>query len=87
MQIPVKDRGNYLRGLLIMAKMDEDISELDRTIIINTAKHLGYARDFYEGILSTIMRNEYIGNEPIMFDSTNLANHFLMDAIKLAGAN
>ncbi len=87
MQIPVKDRGNYLRGLLIMAKMDEVISEMDRTIIIKTAKHLGYAPDFYEGILSTVMRNEYIGNEPIMFDSTKLAKHFLMDAIKLAGAN
>ncbi len=87
MQIPVKDRGNYLRGLLILAKMDEDISEMDRTIIINTAKHLGYAPDFYEGILNTVMRNEYIRNEPIMFDSTNLAKHFLIDAMKLAGAN
>ena len=77
MQIPVEDRGKYLRGLLIMAKMDEDISEMDRTIIINTAKHLGYATDFYEGILNTVMRNKYIGNEPIMFNSTNLAKHFL----------
>ena len=33
------------------------------------------------------MRNEYIGNEPIMFNSTNLAKHFLIDAMKLAGAN
>lgn len=87
MLIPVKDRGKYLRGLLIMAKMDEVVSEMDRTIIINTAKHLGYSPDFYEGILNTLMRNEYIDNEPIMFDSTNLAKHFLIDAINLAGAN
>jgi len=87
MKIPVKDRGKYLRGLLIMAKMDEHISDLDREIIINTAKHLGYAADFYEGILNTLMKNEYIGNEPILFDSTNLAKHFLIDAINLAGAN
>jgi len=87
MLIPVKDRGKYLRGLLIMAKMDEVVSEMDRTIIINTAKHLGYAPDFYEGILNTLMRNEYIGNDPIIFDSTNLAKHFLIDAINLAGAN
>ena len=87
MQIPVKDRGKYLRGLLIMVKMDEFISEMDRKIIIHTAKHLGYSADFYEGILNTLMRNEYIGNEPIMFDSTKLAKHFLIDAINLAGAN
>ena len=87
MQIPVKDRGKYLRGLLIMAKMDEVISEMDRTIIIKTAKHFGYSPDFYEGILNTLMRNEYIGNEPIIFYSTNLAKHFLIDAINLAGAN
>lgn len=86
MQIPLKDRGKYLRGLLIMAKMDLVVSEMDRTIIINTAKHLGYAPDFYEGILNTLMKNEYIGNEPIIFDSTNLAKHFLIDAINLAGA-
>jgi len=86
MQIPVKDRGKYLRGLLIMAKMDLVVSEMDRTIIINTAKHLGYAPDFYEGILNTLMKNEYIGNEPIIFDSANLAKHFLVDAINLAGA-
>jgi len=87
MQIPVKDRGKYLRGLLIMVKMDEFISEMDRKIIIHTAKHLGYSADFYEGILNTLMRNEYIGNEPIMFDSAKLAKHFLIDAINLAGAN
>jgi hypothetical protein len=87
MQIPVKDRGKYLRGLLIMVKMDEFISEMDRKIIIHTAKHLGYSADFYEGILNTLMRNEYIGNEPIMFDSSKLAKHFLIDAINLAGAN
>ena len=87
MQIPAEDRGKYLRGLLIMVKMDEDISQVDRKIIINTAKHLGYATDYYEGILNTLMRNEYIGNEPIMFDSINLAEHFLIDAINLAGTN
>ncbi|MGB5896122.1 MAG: hypothetical protein WBG58_18250 [Ignavibacteriaceae bacterium] len=87
MQIPVKDRGKYLRGLLIMVKMDEFISEMDRKIIIHTGKHLGYSADFYEGILNTLMRNEYIGSEPIMFDSTNLAKHCLIDAINLAGAN
>ncbi len=87
MQIPVEDRGKYLRGLLIMVKMDEVITEMDRTIIINTAKHLGYAPDFYETVLNTFMRNEYIDNEPIMFDSANLAKHFLIDAINLAGAN
>ena len=87
MQIPLEDRGKYLRGLLIMVKMGEFISEMDRKIIIHTAKHLGYSADFYEGILNTLMRNEYIGNEPIMFDSANLAKHFLIDAINLAGAN
>jgi len=87
MQIPVEDRGKYLRGLLIMVKMDEVITEMDRIIIINTAKHLGYAPDFYKSILNTFMRNEYIDNEPIMFDSVNLAKHFLIDAINLAGAN
>ncbi|MCH7724449.1 MAG: hypothetical protein IIC76_14090, partial [Bacteroidetes bacterium] len=49
MQIPVEDRGKYLRGLLIMVKMDKVISEMDRTFIIGTAKRLGYAPDFYEG--------------------------------------
>ena len=87
MQIPVEDRGKYLRGLLIMVKMDKVISEIDRTIIISTAKHLGYAPDFYEGILSTLMINEHIGSEPIMFDSANLAKHFLIDALNLAGTN
>lgn len=87
MQIPVEDRGKYLRGLLIIVKMDMVISEMDRKIIIGTAKHLGYAPAFYEGILNTLMINEYIGSEPIMFDSTNLAKHFLIDAINLAGAN
>ncbi len=70
-----------------MVKMDEVISEMDRTIIMKTPKHLGYAPDFYEGILHTLLRNEYIGSEPIMFDSANLAKHFLIDAINLAGAN
>ena len=40
MQIPVEDRGKYLRGLLIMVKMDKVISEMDRTIIMSISKDL-----------------------------------------------
>ena len=87
MKIPDVDRSKYLRGLLIVARMDKQISESDNKIITNTAKHLGFSSDFYDEVLNTLLFNEYICNDPVSFETSYLAKHFLTDAIKLAGTN
>ena len=87
MKIPDVDRSKYLRGLLIVARMDKQISESDKKIITNTAKHLGFSSNFYEEVLNTLLFNEYICNDPVSFETSYLAKHFLTDAIKLAGIN
>ncbi len=87
MKIPAVDRSKYLRGLLIVARMDKRISESDKKIITNTAKHLGFSSNFYEEVLNTLLFNQYICNDPVSFETSYLAKHFLTDAIKLACSN
>jgi len=84
MNIPVIERGRYLRGLLIVARLDRRISETDKQIIKKTAHQFGYSPDFYEEILKNLLINEYICNDPIKFDDEMFAKHFMLDAIKIA---
>ena len=87
MNIQFSERGKYLRGLFVVARMDNSISATDRILLKNTAKYLGYSNDFYEEIVKTVMQNEFIPNDPVKFNSTALARYFISDALKLASAD
>ncbi len=83
MNIPVKDRSNYLKGLLIMAKKDNALSEAEKKLIRHRAKKLGFANDFYEETLQNLLSNQYILEEPIVFSNKQLAKAFISDGLKL----
>ena len=48
MSIPVQDKSSYLKGLLIIAKRDKQLSDSEEEILKNIAKKLGFSTDFYE---------------------------------------
>ena len=84
MDIPQLDRSNYLKGLLITARRDNQLAESEITIIKKLAARLGFSSDFFEETISHLLENKYITEEPIKFSNQEIAKSFLEDGLKLA---
>ena len=84
MDIPQLDRSNYLKGLLITARRDNQLAESEITIIKKLAARLGFSSDFFEETISHLLENKYITEEPIKFSIREIAKSFLEDGLKLA---
>lgn len=81
------DKSNYLKGLLIVARLDERLIDRERDQIRNVATKLGFSKDFYEETLKNLMINENISDNPLMFSSPAIAEIFLNEALSLAYAD
>ncbi len=84
MEIPIKDKSNYLKGLLIVAKKDKQLADSEKKIIRGIGEKLGFAPDFYEDVLKDLLSNEYILEDPIKFSNIKIAKSFIDDGLKLA---
>lgn len=84
MDIPQLDRSNYLKGLLITARKDNQLSETETSIIKKLATRLGFSSDFFEETISNLLENKYITEEPLKFSKQNIAKSFVEDGLKLA---
>ena len=84
MEIPQIDRSNYLKGMLITARKDNQLNETEISIIKKFAKRLGFSSDFYEETISHLLENKYITEDPIKFSSQDIAKSFIEDGLKLA---
>ena len=84
MEFSVLDKSNYLKGLLIIAKKDNKLTEPEKKIIRNIALRLGFATDFYEDTLRSLLANKYILEDPFIFSHKKIAESFICDGLKLA---
>ncbi|MBK7228664.1 MAG: hypothetical protein IPH97_07330 [Ignavibacteriales bacterium] len=87
MNIPLLDRSNYLKGLFITAKLDKELSQKEKDILKKISDKLGFASDFFNETVKSLLTNKYIKEEPITFSDKEIAKSFLQDAVKLACAN
>ena len=78
------DRSNYLKGLLITAKKDKQLTESEKKILKNISYKLGFSSDFYNEITENLLSNDYITEEPIKFSEKKIAQSFIEDGLKLA---
>jgi len=84
LEIPQIDRSNYLKGLLITARKDNQLSETEISIIKKFATRLGFSSDFFKETISNLLENKYITEEPVKFSTQNIAKSFIEDGLKLA---
>lgn len=84
MEIPQIDRSNYLKGLLITARKDNQLNETEIFIIKNFSTRLGFSTDFFNETISNLLDNKYITEEPIKFSTQDIAKSFIEDGLKLA---
>ena len=83
MKIPLIDKSNYLKGLLILARKDNHISEIQKSIILEAGKSLGFSCEFCEETLKTVLENECLSDDPIKFENYEVAKSFIKDGLKL----
>ena len=86
MNIPLMDKSSYLRGLLILAKKDNHISQLKKSIIYNVGIRLGFSSEFCAETLKTLFKNKCLLDEPIKFINYTVAKSFISDGLTLASA-
>ena len=84
MEFSVLDKSNYLKGLLVIAKKDNKLTEPEKKIIRDIALKLGFATDFYEDTLRSLLANKYILEDPFEFSHKKIAESFICDGLKLA---
>ena len=80
MKIPQLDRSSYLKGLLITARKDNQLTESEISIIKKFASRLGFSTDFLEETISHLLGNKYITEEPIKFSDNILLMRFLFNS-------
>jgi len=84
MQIPQLDRSNYLKGLLITARKDEQLTDLEKNMIRKLSERLGFSQDFFEETINSLLENRYIKDDPIVFSEQNIAKSFIEDGLRLS---
>jgi hypothetical protein len=84
MELTLKDKSSYLKGLLIVAKKDNQLTEPEKKILRDIALKLGFATDFYEDTLRSLLSNKYILEDPIKFSCKKVAESFISDGLRLA---
>lgn len=84
MEFPLLDKSNYLKGLLIIARKDNQLAESEKNILKSIAERLGFATDFYEETINNLLFNKHINDEPIKFSNEKIASSFISDGLKLA---
>lgn len=78
------DKSNYLKGLLIIARKDNQLAESEKQILKKISDKLGFAPDFYDETIKNLLYNKHINDEPIKFSSKGIAESFISDGLMLA---
>ncbi len=87
MEIEVLDRSKYLKGLLILARKDNQITSSEREILKKVGKNLGFEERFIETAINEALDNEYLTDEPPMFSNVYAAESFIKNGILLASVD
>ncbi|MBT8378307.1 MAG: hypothetical protein KJN64_03665 [Ignavibacteria bacterium] len=84
MQIPQLDRSNYLKGLLITARKDEQLADSEIDMIRKLSERLGFSADFFDETINNLLENKYLNEDPILFSEQNIAKSFIEDGLRLS---
>jgi hypothetical protein len=84
MTIPLVERGNYYRGLLVLIRRDRIISIRERELMIQLGRKLDFDTRFCEAAINDLLKNPHIKDKAMKFSDRTTAKSFLHDAILLA---
>lgn len=78
------DKSNYLRGLLVISRLDLDVSSLEKLSIIRLSKVLGFDPHFSSDAVEELADNPNISESVPKFTKQEVGKAFIVDALRLA---
>ena len=78
-----KDKGEFLRGFLILAKKDKKISAHERSMVMVVGNYFGFEKRFCEESINNIFENEYISEKPPLFSNIHIARFFVIECLDI----
>jgi hypothetical protein len=78
------DRSNYFKGLLLLARKDNEVDSKEKEALMAIGKKLGFDKKFCANAIREILVNEYIIDQPPKFSRKEVAEKFIKDGIKIA---
>lgn len=87
MKITVIDASNYFKGLLLLIRKDQKITETEIQLMKRIGKTLGFEPKFCDNAINEILKNKYIEDTIPEFSSKELAMKFIKDGLVLASSD
>jgi len=84
MKFNLIDKSNYFRGLLILIRKNETLTESTSRKVKRIATVLEFNQDFVDSSVKNLLVNKNIVEEPPKFSDYRLAESFIKDGIRLA---
>ena len=83
-ELTFKDKGDFLRGLLILIGKDNNIHEKERKAILEIGLRLGFEKKFCVDAVNDFLSNQYIDKSSPKFSGIEIAKYFLEQAFHVA---
>ncbi len=84
MKLDLKDRSNYLRGMLLLIGKDNKIENNERELLNKLGDKLGFDKRFVSTAIDELLENEYINETAPEFSHVPFAESFIKDGLNLA---
>lgn len=87
MTMTLADRSHYYRGLLLLTRKDNIVTNEEKAILLRLGELLQFNREFCESTIRDLLNNPHFDESPPKFSSREVAEMFLMDGIRVAFAD
>ncbi len=78
------DRSNYLRGLFVLSRLDQTVSDYEKKALVKIGSLLGFQAQFCANAAEELAANNNISERPPVFSNQETGLAFTEDALKLA---
>jgi hypothetical protein len=84
MKLTIRDRSTYFKGLLLLIKKDNRVSDGEDVIMTKIGETLGFEKLFIKGAIKELMENEFLTDDIPLFSDQSIAESFILDGLKVA---
>jgi len=84
MKLPLAEKSEYYKGLLVLSRRDRIIDDRERDFLIRVGERLDYDRRFCEATVDELLTNAHISRIPVVFSSDVIKECFFRDALRVA---
>ncbi len=87
MEITLKDRALYFKGLLLLVCRDGVILDSEKEMLMAVGRGFDYEREFVETTIRDALINPYLRDDPPVFSNAAVAESFIRDGLRLSRAD